>query len=198
MERPVPAAPPALAPRRRCAVSTREAMLCAARARFVAESYDNVGLRDIARDAGVDVALVGRYFGSKEELFRAVLQTGHDASFDVEVPRAELPAYLVSLLLDRDEPAQNAHAERMIIILRSASSPAAAGIVRDAARGDVLEPLARLIGTDEADVRPRLILAMLIGITTLRRIMAVEPLSAGSCTASRVRLLRLFEAALAD
>lgn len=194
----MPAAPPSLPPRRRCAVSTSEAILAAARARFVVESYDTVGLRDIARDAGVDVALVGRYFGSKEELFRAVLRSGHDGAFDVEVPREGLPAYLVSLLLDRDEPAQNAPAERMIVILRSASSPAAAGIVRDAVRGDVLEPLARLIGTGEADPRPRLILAMLIGITTLRRIMAVEPLSAGSCPVARDRLLRLFEAALAD
>lgn len=42
------------------AAVTREAILEAARQRFLLESYDNVGLRDIAGDAGVDVALVGR------------------------------------------------------------------------------------------------------------------------------------------
>lgn len=62
-----------VARRRKDALTTRAEMLAAARRRFLMESYENVGLRDIARDVGVDVALVSRYFGSKEELFREVL-----------------------------------------------------------------------------------------------------------------------------
>ena len=89
-----------IARRRKCAMTTRGEILCAARRRFLAESYENVGLRDIAGDVGVDVALVGRYFGSKDALFREVLQR-RKRRRQVRrrtSPAAELPAYLVSLI----------------------------------------------------------------------------------------------------
>ena len=60
--------------RQRNAAATREAILRAARCHFLTDSYESVGLRDIAGAACVDVALVGRYFGGKEELFRQVLR----------------------------------------------------------------------------------------------------------------------------
>src|SRR3546814_13123254 len=60
--------------RTRNAAATRHAILLAATGRFLQDSYESVGLRDIARDAGIDVALVIRYFGSKEDLFAQVLR----------------------------------------------------------------------------------------------------------------------------
>src|SRR3546814_17701507 len=59
--------------RKRDATATRAAILTAARDRFIRDSYDSVGLRDISNGAGVDVALIGRYFGGKEGLFPEVL-----------------------------------------------------------------------------------------------------------------------------
>ena len=61
--------------RPRNANATRQAILEAARVRFCADSYDEVGMRDVARDVGVDAALISRYFGSKEDLFVAVLES---------------------------------------------------------------------------------------------------------------------------
>jgi AcrR family transcriptional regulator len=55
--------------RPRSAAGTRAAILAAARARFGAEGYERTTLRAIAGDAGVDAAMVIRYFRSKEELF---------------------------------------------------------------------------------------------------------------------------------
>ncbi|WP_018267634.1 TetR/AcrR family transcriptional regulator [Methylosinus sp. LW4] len=52
---------------------TRERILQAALARFGSASYEDVKLRDIAAEFGVDVALVHRAFGSKEQLFAAAL-----------------------------------------------------------------------------------------------------------------------------
>src|SRR3546814_9353842 len=46
--------------RKRDATATRAAILTAARDRFLRDSYDSVGLRDIANGAGVDVALIAR------------------------------------------------------------------------------------------------------------------------------------------
>ncbi len=61
--------------RSRNAVATRQAILDAARTRFMAHSYEDVGMRDVARDVGVDAALVSRYFGGKEDLFIEVLDS---------------------------------------------------------------------------------------------------------------------------
>src|SRR6186997_1742538 len=62
--------PPA---RRRNAAATRRAILTSARRAFARAGYDGAGLREIAADAGVTAMMVNRYFGSKEQLFAAVI-----------------------------------------------------------------------------------------------------------------------------
>lgn len=186
-----------VARRRKCAMTTRGEMLCAARRRFLLESYENVGLRDIARDVGVDVALVSRYFGSKDALFREVLQGGDKDKFNGAVPGGDLPAYLVSLIAQKDESADREHIEKLLLILRSASSPAAAEIVRDTVRADVLGPLAGLIEGPQAAMRASLVLAILLGTTVMRTVMALEPPGNGEQEIAQERLRRLFETALA-
>lgn len=52
---------------------TRQRILQSAIELFSNSSYDMVRSRDIAQKAGIDVALINRYFGSKKELFIAVL-----------------------------------------------------------------------------------------------------------------------------
>jgi len=52
---------------------TRTAILAAARAQFTETGYDGTGLRAIAGRAGVNVALISRYFGSKDGLFLAAI-----------------------------------------------------------------------------------------------------------------------------
>ncbi|MCA8900565.1 MAG: TetR family transcriptional regulator [Hyphomonas sp.] len=51
----------------------RTAILDAAEQQFAAHGYDGVTLRNIAREAGVDLALPNYYFGPKRDLFDAVL-----------------------------------------------------------------------------------------------------------------------------
>ena len=60
-----PASPPLASPRPRHAESTRAAILEAAVRQFAQLGYDNATLREIAAQAGSDVALVARYFGGK-------------------------------------------------------------------------------------------------------------------------------------
>jgi len=62
------------------AETTREKLLVAAREAMWRRGYANVGLREIARAAGVDVALISRYFGGKKGLFEATLE----GAFDLE------------------------------------------------------------------------------------------------------------------
>lgn len=55
-------------------------ILAAARERFATDGYEKATIRGIAADAGIDPAMVMRYFGNKEALFGAA------AEFDLELP----------------------------------------------------------------------------------------------------------------
>ena len=57
-------------------VSTRQALLDAASRQFAEHGYDGASLRAIAREAGVDPAMVRHFFGSKNALFLATLAAG--------------------------------------------------------------------------------------------------------------------------
>ena len=186
-------------PRARNAAATRDAMLAAARRRFLEDSYETVGLRDIARDAGVDVALVSRYFGGKEELFRQVLR-GNDGG-DKFVRAAEAPslaAYLAEMLTSHDLDEDREGVERLLIILRSASSPKAAEVVRSALSEDVLEPIAALLTGPDVEMRASLSLGVVMGTSILRTIMSVDPLCECDHDQVRARLERILAAALAE
>ncbi|MER5480225.1 TetR family transcriptional regulator [Streptomyces sp. NPDC002734] len=67
-------------PRPRRSDATRAAILTAAIARFAADGYERATIRAIARDAGIDPAMVMRYYGSKEGLFRAA------SEIDLRIP----------------------------------------------------------------------------------------------------------------
>lgn len=184
--------------RTRNAAATRQAILIAATRRFLQDSYECVGLRDIARDAGVDVALVSRYFGSKEELFQEVLRGDREGKLPLDGNSTDLPARLADLMLDNGCATDRNDVERLLIILRSASSPKAAEIVRESLRHDVLEPFADLIGGRNAPVRASFAMAIFMGTTILRTVMQVGPLCEEDRGIVRRKLEQLFEAALSE
>src|SRR3989475_2873883 len=82
---------------------TKAAILAAAREQFAAYGYERATIRAIAADAGIDPAMVMRYFGDKEKLFAAA------AEFDLRlpdlaaVPRGTVGSVLVGHFLDRWE-----------------------------------------------------------------------------------------------
>jgi len=156
----------------RNAVATRSRLLACARQCFLQESYDNVGLREIAGAAGVDVALIGRYFGSKEELFRAVLAKDED-HWDELAQAEDLPNYLASMV-SSDDSQDAEHVERLLIMLRSAASPTASGIVRSAFSNDVLQPFSKVLKGPQAEMRAATALSVLMGTSIVRTIMKLE------------------------
>lgn len=184
--------------KRRDAVATRATILAAAHQRFLRESYDSVGLRDIAGDAGVDVALISRYFGGKESLFREIVTDETKPNvFREPKSLAELPGFLAQLVAEDEDNDRQQRMEIFIIMLRSASSPKASEIIRNLVHLDVLGPLTELIGGKQGELRANMLLAILMGIGVLRTIMMVDSFSgvanAEECTE---RFRCLFEAAL--
>ena len=65
---------PARGRRRAGEPSGREVLLRSSLKYFARHGYDGTSLRTIASDAGVDMALVARLFGSKEKLWRALIE----------------------------------------------------------------------------------------------------------------------------
>ena len=59
--------------RRRDSAATKAALLTAARTLFADRGFEQTTVRDIAARAGVNQALLFRYFGSKEALFHAAM-----------------------------------------------------------------------------------------------------------------------------
>ncbi len=180
----------------RNAAATREAILVAAKQRFLHDSYDNVVLRDVAGDVGVDVSLIGRYFGSKEKLFREVLRHGKAGFAEQAPPAAELPAYLANLARPSLCENERAHIEKLQIILRSASSAKASEIVRSSFHEDVLHPLAALLPGEDAEMRASLAMSVLTGTTIMRAIMGVDALHECECPNMHRDLERLLGTAL--
>lgn len=74
-------------PRRRNAEETKKRILAAAKELFSQKSYKQVGTRDIAALAEVNVTLIHRYFESKKKLFSEVLMTLGDNVEHAELSR---------------------------------------------------------------------------------------------------------------
>lgn len=181
-------------PRTRNAAATRQAMLESARRAFARESYENVGLREIAGAVGVDPALIARYFGNKEALFREVLRHPDDSDFLEGVTAETLPAYLAELLTVPECEVSAEKAEWLLIVMHSAGSPQASKIVRETMHEGVLAPVEAMLKPEGAELRAASVLAVMMGTAVLST-MGIETLRTGD-SIGREKLVELLEAAI--
>src|SRR3712207_5858687 len=157
--------------RKRDSAATRAAILRAARRRFASEPFEQVGVRDVAADAGVDAALIARYFGSKEDLFYEVVNDCPNVSEVWAGDRSEFGRRAAAEIAGKD--AKGDGFEHIFVALRSTASPKASQIARDAMRRHLLDPLAEWLGGEDRHVRARLLLAYFMG-GVVSRAMAPE------------------------
>ena len=76
---------------------TRQVILAAARELFAAHGVDGVSVRQIAARAGVNHALVHRYFGTKDEMVAAILLAEGERMSGMGRPEAEPDVSLAAL-----------------------------------------------------------------------------------------------------
>lgn len=157
-----------LCSRPRNAAATRSAILAAANQRFSAESYDQVGMRDIAKDVGVDPALISRYFGSKEDLFVSVLQDCGNGTDLIAGDRATFGERVAHDLVYG--PKKEHKLRWLLLLLRSVSSPKAAEIIQRQACSGFQTPFTEWIGGEDAEVRARLASGLIMGLAVSRDI----------------------------
>src|SRR5881396_2159578 len=154
---------------------TKAAILAAAREHFAASGYERATIRAIARKAGIDPAMVMRYFGTKEKLFAAA------AEFDLRlpdltaVPRGTVGAVLVGHFLDRWESEDSLQA-----LLRAAVSHQVAVARMRAIFATQVMPAVAPLCKDRATAATRvgLVATQMLGMALCRYVLRLPPVVA--------------------
>lgn len=183
--------------RPRNAATTRAAILDAAREQFSREGYDDVGMRDIARQVGVDAAMVSRYFGSKEELYRETLLSCSAGSRSlIDGARDSFGRDMAHQLVY--EPANCAKLNGMAIMLRAQGSTRAAEVVRQVIFEEFLGPFETWLGGERAHARARLASSLVMGFAVNRNLVGDDDLDEADKALMYERLADLLQRAVAD
>jgi AcrR family transcriptional regulator len=144
---------------------TEARILDAATQAFFSAGYDRTTIRAVAAAAGVDAGLVMHYFGTKQELYKRVI----DAA-----PAPELsgtPAEAAEQILDgiasrlESEPAASLALLRSMLTNPEAATAASDGIARYQAQ------IAQAIPAGDAGLRAAVITAVTLGITVSRHLI---------------------------
>ena len=154
--------------------ASRQALLAAARALFDEVGYDRATTREIGERAGVDAALIARYFDSKEGLFLAAIAEPAPGEEEIDFE----PAALLAFLIERWD--ERGHSP----LSRALASPALTDDVRVQVSGIVQERLLRQLtevlrgrGVADPELRAELLIATAVGVAMTRANGSLETLA---------------------
>ncbi|MFI7454708.1 TetR/AcrR family transcriptional regulator [Nonomuraea sp. NPDC049714] len=171
--------------------ATRQRLLAAARALFSEHGYEHVTVRMIAAEAEANVALVGRYFGSKAGLFGEVLQGEPTIRRILDGD----PEGLAGRLAEYAAKRMNHDPKSRILrsLEHSSQDSEVKALVRERLRMAFVEPIVEVLGDDpEAHARARMATMLFLGIGSMRRTFGPEP----ATPADVARLTAMFEVCL--
>lgn len=154
--------------------ASRQALLDAARGLFDEVGYDRATTREIGERAGVDPALIARYFDSKEGLFLAAIAERAPGEEEIDFE----PTALLAFLIERWD--ERGHSP----LSRALASPALPDEVRDQVSSIVHERLLRQLievlrgrGVPAPELRAELLVATAVGIAMTRANGSLENLA---------------------
>lgn len=177
-------------PRPRNAAATRHRLLDAARQQFLQHGYRGTSLRSIAAQAGVDVMLIRRYFGSKQELFT----TATDVSDNVPAARRAADDAVGQLLIDRVLQARRDIDAPLFALLRSSGDPEVVARLNLQIETGLTRNLAKRITAENPRIRADMVAALLLGIGVQRALLKKKPLVSASDGDIAAVFLEAFEA----
>jgi AcrR family transcriptional regulator len=134
----------------------------------------------VARLAGVDPALVHHYFGTKQDLFVAAVRLPVNPVEQLTAVLATEPDQVGQRLVETFLSIWDHAADKspLLALIRSAvADEQAAALLREFITEEVLGPLARRVGSPDAQLRATLAGSQLIGLAMARYIIRVEPLA---------------------
>ena len=159
---------------------TRELIVRCAQARFNAHGYNGTTMRQVAADAGVDVALVHYFFGTKDRLFSAAMALPVSPADAVAKVLAEGTDDLGRRLLRTvlgvwDDPESGGP---LLALVRSAAThEEAAVLLRQFLEQEALGQLARALELPEPELRTSLVASQVIGLIFTRYVLRIGPLA---------------------
>ncbi|WP_447006178.1 TetR/AcrR family transcriptional regulator [Saccharothrix isguenensis] len=159
--------------RPRDAGATKAALLDAATELFGERGFDRTTVRDIANLAGVNQALLFRYYGSKDALFATVLATQSRELLEDSPAEHLLRTVLLRML--EEKPRREDHP--LYAVLRSSHHDSAVDVVRQQLGEEYSRALASLTDAEDAELRADLVLAWVVGIGVLRTVFGKQPLA---------------------
>ncbi|WP_406211351.1 TetR family transcriptional regulator [Kitasatospora sp. NBC_01560] len=166
--------------RRTGSPDTRAEILGIARRRFLAEGYQAVTLRSVAAEAGVDVALVSYFFGSKKGLFGAALalatNPAEQLALVLEGDVETLPERVLSQVLAVWAEPESA-APLRAMLGGAAQDPALGVLVSEVLQREMTDRIAARIGGADARRRACEFAAQLAGLIMVRHVLRLEPLA---------------------
>ena len=180
-------------PRQRDAGRTRERILRAGQQLFAQHGYSTTGVRQVAAEAGVNSALVRRYFGSKEGLLRAALEDLLLVTPIIAGDRGGFGVRATSMLLQ----AGSVPNPVAIMSLAMADGPAR-DLCRELLHRNVILPLAEWLGGDDPMGRAARLNLLWTGFITARYLLPVEPLADAHVASTRAWLERVTQAIADD
>jgi AcrR family transcriptional regulator len=152
----------------------------AARASFAEHGWSGTSLRAVAREVGVDPALVHYYFASKEALLDAVTNPPQawiaSITETAAVPLRERgEAIARNVIWTWSEP--DVREALTAILLTAAHEPRTREKLKAFIAGSLLPAVAERIEGDERLVRASLIATQVLGLVMVRYVWQIEPLS---------------------
>ena len=158
---------------RRDAKRTREAILIAAQEAFSLHGYTDTGIRDITAAAGVNPALVSRYFGSKEKLYEAALSALLHVSLIISIPREHFGERVVTMLT-ASQPGQRNPLPMMML---ASADPTARAITDRLLKEIFVGPLSKWYGPEHGAGKAACFAVLASGLTIYRDVYPLEALS---------------------
>lgn len=165
--------------RRRGKPDTRARILDVARRRFLEQGYAPVTMRSIATEAGVDLALVSYYFGSKKGLLSAALELVESPA-DVLARVAEggpviFPQRALHALISLWEDPDSGAALRALVV-GATHDPVLANLLKEMTERELIDRVAEMLPGADARKRAAAFVAQIAGVIVTRYILCLEPL----------------------
>lgn len=168
---------------------TRQAILRAAQRVFSTRGYRDAGVREITALAGVSIALVNRYFGSKEKLFEEALADLLNPATISNMPRERFGQAIVDLLVGGIGLSE----VPLPMIMLASGDPGARAITQRLLTDLVYHPLAEWLGPEEGRVRAARFMIVSAGLTVYRHIYPLDILVPEPDPAIRDWLIQQFQ-----
>jgi AcrR family transcriptional regulator len=138
---------------------------------FMKNGFLETSVREIAREAGVDAALVIRYFGSKEQLFLETIAMAGYLDVAVEGPLEGMGERLVWLILEGERGLIHFSA-----LMRASDKEGVREYLAAAVELQLVRPLAPRLTAPDAELRAHLVAAQIIGLLAMLGILHDESL----------------------